>query len=92
MPPTLINGIDMKDDSTQFKVLVERCETYDRDKIQEIVSVGMKELRKLAARKLDGSPFRKKYRLLFLSQDYIPRDRHGKIECRSRLRSVLKYY
>ena len=31
-------------------------------------------------------------RLLFPSQEYNPRDRHSKIECRSRLGGVLKYY
>lgn len=30
-------------------------------------------------------------RLLFPSQDYDPRNRHSKIECRSRLGGVLKY-
>jgi len=36
--------MDMTSDSTQYKVLIKRCETYDRDKIQEIVCSGMKEL------------------------------------------------
>ncbi|MBU2515417.1 DUF362 domain-containing protein [bacterium] len=34
----------MKRDTERFKVLVKRCETYDRNKIRDIVSSGMKEL------------------------------------------------
>ncbi len=34
----------MKKDTAKYKVLIKRCETYDRDKIRNIVSSGMKEL------------------------------------------------